>query len=192
MFDAIFPSFDEALPMSAVATPAVLDFRALWGRGLSFDRFLMVSAREHLPLWEGVYRTATIPEWAIRPSDQASIRLLVLAEDWCGDAANTVPVLQQWAEQGAGELRILKRDDHPAVMDRYLTGSSRSIPIVIVLDGEFQELGHWGPRPVELQAWVMAHKGTMEKGARYKEVRRWYAKDRGETTLREVLTLVKR
>lgn len=173
--------------MSAVATPAALDFRALWGQSLLFDRFLSECAPEHRPLWEGVHRTATIPEWAIRPSDRAPIRLLVLAEDWCGDAANTVPVLQKWAEHGGVELRILKRDEHPAVMDRYLTASSRSIPIVIVLDAEFQELGHWGPRPAELQAWVMAHKDTMEKGARYKEVRRWYAKDRGVTTLRELL-----
>lgn len=173
--------------MSAVAVAPALDFRALWDQGLSFDQFLKESAPEHLPLWEGVYRTATIPEWALRRSDHAPIRLLVLAEDWCGDASNTVPVLQKWAEQAGVELRILKRDEHPRVMDRYLTGSSRSIPIVIVLDAEFQELGHWGPRPAELQAWVMAHKDTMEKGARYREVRRWYAKDHGESTLREVL-----
>ena len=45
------------------------------------------------------------------------------------------------------ELRMLRRDQHPEVMDRYLTNGSRSIPIVIVLDEEFRELGHWGPRP---------------------------------------------
>ena len=53
------------------------------------------------------------------------------------------------------ELRIVLRDEHPEVMDRYLTNGSRSIPIVIALDEEFRELGHWGPRPRELQAWVM-------------------------------------
>jgi hypothetical protein len=84
-------------------------------------------------------------------------------------------------------LRIIRRDEHPEVMNRYLTRGARSIPIVIVLDREFRELGHWGPRPAELQAWVMAHKDTMPKEERYKEVRRWYARDRGETTLREVL-----
>ncbi|MFI5234456.1 MAG: thioredoxin family protein [Gemmatimonadales bacterium] len=177
--------------MSALSGPVALDFRTLWDQGFSFDQFLKTSTPEHLPLWEGVYHTAVVPEWSIHPSDHASTRLLVLAEDWCGDAANTVPVLQKWAEQGGVELRILKRDEHPAVMDRYLTGTSRSIPIVIVLDGAFRELGHWGPRPAELQIWVMANKATMEKGARYKEVRRWYAKDHGETTLREVLALLK-
>lgn len=159
---------------------------------MSFGRFLAGSDPTHLPLWEGVYRTATIPEWALRLSVPPSIRLLVLAEDWCGDAANTVPVIQKWAEAAGVPLRILKRDEHLALMDRYLTNGSRSIPIVIALDEGFEELGHWGPRPAELQAWVVAHKGTMDKSARYKEVRRWYARDRGETTLREVTRMLGR
>jgi hypothetical protein len=87
-------------------------------------------------------------------------------------------------------LRILQRDENPELMDRYLTNGSRSIPIVIALDEEFNELGHWGPRPTELQAWVMANKDTMPKPERYKEVRRWYARDRGETTIREVAAVL--
>ena len=173
--------------MSAAAVTPSLDFRALWEQAIPFHRFLAESAPEHLPLWEGIYRTASLPDWSLRPSASPPLRLLVLAEDWCGDASNTVPVLERWAQATGAELRILKRDEHPEVMDRYLTGTSRSIPIVIVLDAEFREVRHWGPRPTELQAWVMAHKATMPKGERYREVRRWYAKDRGETTLREVL-----
>jgi hypothetical protein len=72
-------------------------------------------------------------------------------------------------------------------MDRYLTNGARSIPIVIALDESHQEMGHWGPRPTELQAWVMANRGTMPKSELYPQVRKWYARDRGETTLREVL-----
>jgi hypothetical protein len=58
---------------------------------------------------------------------------------------------------------------------------------VVALDENFEELGHWGPRPSELQAWVMANRGTMAKSELYPQVRKWYARDRGETTLREVL-----
>lgn len=172
--------------MSVTALPA-LDFCALWDQALSYDRFIAESAAEHLPLWNGVHRTATIPDWSLHVPGASDLRLLVLAEDWCGDAANTVPILARWAEAAGSELRILRRDEHPEVMDRYLTGTSRSIPIVIVLDRECREVRHWGSRPAELQAWVMAHKDTMSKDDRYREVRRWYARDRGETTLREVL-----
>jgi hypothetical protein len=116
--------------------------------------------------------------------------LLVIAEDWCGDASNTVPILARLGDEAdCLEMRIIKRDEHPQVMDRYLTNGSRSIPIVIALDQDFHELGHWGPRPSELQAWVMANKDRMPKTELYPETRRWYARDRGETTLREVLAL---
>ncbi|HET7042220.1 MAG TPA: thioredoxin family protein, partial [Gemmatimonadales bacterium] len=98
--------------------------------------------------------------------------------------------LANWAAEVGTELRIIDRDSWPAVMDRYLSDGARAIPIVIALDPAFHELGHWGPRPLELQAWVQAHKTTMTKDERYKETRRWYARDRGETTIREVVGAV--
>ena len=81
----------------------------------------------------------------------------------------------------------MRRDEHPEVMDGYLTNGARAIPIVIALDPDFAELGHWGPRPTELQAWVMARKGIVPKVDLYPQIRKWYARDRGESTLREVL-----
>ena len=165
----------------------VTDFRGLWDRALRFDAFVAASA-EHGALWSAVHRLARLPDWAAAAATAAPRRrFLVLAEDWCGDASNTIPVLDRWAALGEGlELRILRRDEHPAVMDRYLTNGSRSIPIVIALDEGFAEVGHWGPRPAPLQAWVMAHRGTMPKDELYPRIRAWYARDRGETTLREV------
>ena len=167
----------------------MLDFRSLWQQAMPLEEFVAASGEQHRGLWEGVYRLARAPAWSetMLPPGQGR-HLLVLAEDWCGDASNTVPVLARWAEAVDGlSLRILRRDAHPEVMDRYLTNGSRSIPIVVALDEDFNEVGYWGPRPRELQAWVMANKDTVPKAERYKEVRRWYARDRGETTIREVM-----
>jgi hypothetical protein len=167
----------------------MLDFQTLWDKGYSFEAFLAGSTK-HRGLWEGIHKLARIPEWAftaVRAGQQR--KLLVIAEDWCGDASSTVPVLARLAEVLPGlELRIILRDQNPEVMDRYLTGGSRSIPIVIALDERLQEVGHWGPRPQVLQAWVMANRQTMPKAELYPQVRKWYARDRGETTIREVLT----
>ena len=167
----------------------MLDFRKLWEEGLAFDAFVESCKAEHCGLWRGVYSLARIPAWAREAVPPGTSRkLLVIAEDWCGDASNTVPIVAKLAESVPGfELRVIQRDTYPDVMNQYLTNGSRSIPIVIALDQNFQELGHWGPRPTELQAWVMANRGTMPKTELYPQVRKWYARDRGETTVREVL-----
>ena len=168
-----------------------MDFARLWADALPYDRFLDESKDQHKGLWVGVYGLARIPQWAREAVGRSPrLRFLVLTEDWCGDAANTIPILARLVDEVPGpQIRILRRDENPAVMDRYLTGSARSIPIVIVLDDEFRELGHWGPRPAPLQAFVMANRATVPKAELYPQVRKWYARDRGEATLREILAI---
>lgn len=171
---------------------ATSDFEVLWNRAIPYEQFVS-QAKENRALWEGVYRTAKIPQWALERACEhgKQVRLLVIAEDWCGDASNTVPVLARLGDlAGCLEMRMIPRDENPVLMDRYLTNGSRSIPIVIALDADFGELGHWGPRPAEIQAWVMEHKATVPSDERYKYVRRWYAKDQGKSTLRAVLALL--
>jgi hypothetical protein len=174
-------------------TSAQLDFASLWDMALDYPSFVAASGT-HKAMWEGVYRLARIPDWAldgVRPF-AGRRHLLVIAEDWCGDASNTVPILARLSDlSGHFDLRILRRDEHPALMDQYLTGESRSIPVVIVLDESFEEVGHWGPRPTVLQDWVTANR-AMPKAERYPQMRRWYARDKGETTLREVVEVVSR
>jgi hypothetical protein len=169
-----------------------LDFHALWERALTYDEFVKQST-EHCGLWTGVYRLAHIPPWALERACAVgrTFRLLVLAEDWCGDASNTVPFVAKLGSLGhCLEMRILRRDENPDVMDRYLSGTARAIPIVIVLDETWREVGHWGSRPAELQAWVLEARKTTPKEDLYPQIRRWYAKDKGESTLREILALL--
>jgi hypothetical protein len=169
-----------------------LDFRSLWGQALLFEQFVRASTA-NADLWSGVYRLSTTPDWARTEACGAGavFRLLVLAEDWCGDGANTVPHLAKLADQSPClELRVLRRDEHPDVMDRYLTGTARSIPIVIVLDEGFFEVGHWGPRPRRLQQWVTDVRHANPTAHLYPQIRRWYAQDKGASTLREVLQLL--
>lgn len=166
----------------------MVGFRELWEVALPYERFVAAS-EQHRGLWEGIYRLMRVPEWAFQAVPPGTRRrLLVIAEDWCGDASSTIPVVARFADAVPGmELRVLRRDEHPELMDRYLTSGARAIPIVIVLDEAWRELGHWGPRPAALQAFVMENRPLIPKAELYPLVRRWYARDRGETTLREVL-----
>jgi len=170
-----------------------LDFAVLWDQAEPFDRFLGRIMKLQ-SLWEGSTRAAVIPEWAQLRFSQLphGLRLLVLNADWCLDSASTVPTLARLAEVVPGvEMRVLDRDQYPQVMDQYLTEGTRSIPLAILLDRDFRQLGHWGPRPKELQAFVRAHLDRdMSKEAIHLEIRKWYVGDRGNAMLREIGEIV--
>ncbi len=169
-------------------------FADLWDRALGYQQFVDAAKPEHRDLWRAVHRLARVHDWSVEQARALGgpFRLVALSEDWCGDAVNTLPVLAKWSEAaGNVELRVLRRDEHPEVMDRYLTGTARGIPVVIVLTADMQELGWWGPRPRALQQWVKEERAKgREKAELYPEIRRWYARDKGETTLREVLAVM--
>lgn len=162
-----------------------------WDSAESWDDYLARVAKNP-ELWHGVHDRVRLPE-SMPDADTllACSYLLALSEDWCGDAANSLPVVAHMARHYGVELRVLERDANLELMDQYLTdGRSRSIPVVIALDCDFNELGWWGPRPTDLQGWVLGEGMTMESGERYKRTRRWYAKDKGASTVREVLAML--
>lgn len=180
-------------------TPPIFDaadppLQARFDGAQPFTEFL-ASATENVAQWRDTYRLAKVPEEAIARVAALPGRyyLLVLSEDWCGDAINTVPLLARFADAAPNlELRVLARDANPDLMDAHLTGASRSIPVVMVLDERFAEHGWWGPRPRELQAWVLGPGQALEKTERYRQVRTWYARDRGRSTLAEVSEIIER
>lgn len=174
---------------------APIDLRARWVEALTFEQFVG-RARSHEIFWHDMTRRASAPMDAVARGRAlpAERKLLVLLEDWCGDAINTMPMLAALVAQVPQlELRVLERDRNLDLTDRHLSDGARAIPVVIVLDEQFQELGWWGSRPTVLQAWVMsAEARAMNPDARYREIRHWYARDRGVTTIDEVLTLLER
>ena len=158
----------------------------------NFEEYL-AGVQKNRDLWHAVHERARVPENLVRRARRSGKRwnLLALSEDWCGDAVNTLPVVSRLAEKAGWEFRVLGRDANPDLMDTHLTnGRSRSIPVVIAYDERFREIGWWGPRPAELQAWVLDEGLAMSSPERYKVIRGWYARDRGATTAREVLDIL--
>ncbi len=166
--------------------------RARFEAAATFEEYLETVDRNR-DLWHAVYQRASAPEELVAAARAQPGRwhLLALSEDWCGDAVNTLPVVARLADAAGWDFRVLSRDDNPDLMDAHLTnGRSRSIPVVIVYDQGFREIGWWGPRPGEIQEWVLGEGLAMPSPERYKVVRRWYAKDKGRTTLKELLELL--
>ncbi len=91
---------------------AELDYRDYWERAFTFDRYVAHEVETNRSLWEGIYKKSRTPKSAIRRAAEIGGRwkLLVLSEDWCGDASNFRPRPRQ-IRGGRAQLRA---PDHQA------------------------------------------------------------------------------
>lgn len=101
----------------------------------------------------------------VRPEDVAffqglaqPLNVLVITEDWCGDALANVPVLAKLAqESGKLNLRLFLRDQNLDLADQYLKeGKYRSVPVFVFFDDQMRELGHFIERPARATAEMAA------------------------------------
>lgn len=119
---------------------------------------------------------------------------LVLIESWCGDGAQSLPVLNKMAEASPNiSLKIALRDQHLPLMDEFLTDGGRSIPKLIMLDESTEEVMEtWGPRPSVATAMVREQKSKFgEITPEFRtELQRWYSKDKGLNVVSDILKLL--
>lgn len=163
-----------------------------WATAPTFEAYVE-GAKKNRELWDAIHQRATVPADLVARvrALPGSWKLLVLSEDWCGDAVNLVPVVARLAERAPNlELRVLARDESADLMNAHLTGGARSIPVVIVYDARLREVGWWGPRPRELQEWFLREGKPLPHAERYPRMRAWYARDRGRSTLEEIVALL--
>lgn len=108
---------------------------------------------------------------------------VVITEDWCGDSAQTLPVVAAIAALNPQiSLRILDRDTYPEAIDGYLTNGARSIPIVVATQfdevGNSEELWVWGPRPDAAKPLVTTWKNEHETNTDwYPLLHTWYTQN---------------
>ncbi|GAB3886266.1 thioredoxin family protein [Spirosoma agri] len=117
---------------------------------------------------------------------------LVLTESWCGDAAQSIPVLHHMAEQSPQvSIRFLLRDKNPDLINAYLTNGGKSIPkLICVRTTDLKELGSWGPRPAQLQVLFTEWQNKMPFPELAEKLQRWYNDDRTQAIQREFLELI--
>lgn len=118
--------------------------------------------------------------------------LLILAEGWCGDAAQNIPAIQKIAETTPKlEVRILLRDENLELMDLFLTNGTRSIPKVLVVEKvSLQVVAEWGPRPAPAQQVMLDMKAkNASSEEKSKAIHVWYAMDKSQTLQKEFIHL---
>lgn len=123
------------------------------------------------------------------------ITWLVISESWCGDAAHIMPIINKVAELNDNiDYKVVLRDENEALMDQFLTNGGKSIPKLIMLDSETNTvLNTFGPRPTVATNMVQDYKA--EHGMltpEFKEdLQRWYNKDKGQSTIEDLVSLLK-
>ena len=170
-----------------------MTLRTFYDQGLTVDAYTALLDKDQLDLHRLYERRARVP-----PQDVDAVRasgpchVLVITEPWCGDSLAIFPLVARLFNEAGCEVRVVRRDEHPELIDQYLTNGGRAIPMVIVMDAALRERFHWGPRPREAQDIVPKHKedvaaGRMDKADVHKLVRAFYARNHGQAIVSELL-----
>jgi hypothetical protein len=127
--------------------------RARWDKGLTYEAFKAGMTRNQERFLENERRVVLDPE-TVRTfkSLPQTLRVLVLAEDWCGDVIANLPVLGRILKEAPRlDVRVFYRDQNLDLMERWLNqGKYQSIPVFAFFDENFRELGHWIERPASV------------------------------------------
>ena len=126
-------------------------------------------------------------------SVQEPVTWLVLSEGWCGDAAQTLPIINKIANQSDQiDLKIVLRDENEELMNQFLTNGGKSIPKLIALNKHNEVINSWGPRPSLATKMVQDYKeehGQLDADFK-QDLQVWYNKDKGADTQKDMLTLL--
>jgi len=142
-----------------------------------------------------IFKTIEITDSFLSVLNQINKKVywIIISEPWCGDAANSVPIIAKAAMRNpAIKLKIFLRDSNPEKMDYYLTNGTKSIPILIMLDENLNEVFRWGPRPKELQKLVIEMKNSnqFQKEDIIKKIQLWYLEDKSKSIQEEITQLL--
>jgi len=117
---------------------------------------------------------------------------LVLTEGWCGDAAQTLPIINKIANESEKiDLKIILRDENEELMDHFLTNGGKSIPKLIALNKNKEVIDSWGPRPsipTQMVEDYKAKHGQLDADFK-KDLQVWYNKDKGKNTQEDMMKL---
>jgi thiol-disulfide isomerase/thioredoxin len=140
------------------------------------------------------YKKAEIKETI---KEDKKINLLAITEPWCGDSTAILPVIIKFFEKGNAEIKIALRDQNIDLIDKFKTRGGKAIPIILVLDENFNLIMQFGPRPVKAQQIYEDNReyietGKIEKQVIMRKIRTFYSKDKGKTILEEFVDELKK
>jgi Thioredoxin len=163
--------------------------RERFAQGMTFEQYLdqMGTNKEKF--------VEFLNEIKIRPEDRAGLErlgkklnVLVITEDWCGDALYNFPVLARMVEGNPNvEMRVFLRDKNPDLMNQYLNqGIYRSIPVFVFFDETMNELARFIERPAAQTEEIEKKMLEVRRGLRADRYKDWR-----EGVVQEIRSLLK-
>jgi hypothetical protein len=128
-------------------------FNRLFDNGITYEEYANKSDK-HLEKLNSSFNAGRMAAQKLS-HDQISqlnekMRVLCIAENWCGDCANGVPIIAVLADMFPNwDLRISSRDSNPKEIDSfYSTAGRKKIPVIIFADEDGDEIMRWIERPM--------------------------------------------
>lgn len=155
-----------------------MELNKWFNKGLRTDEYLK-DLDKHKENFDQVYQTFQLPadDDFYQTTEAKKLRVIVLAEAWCGHCMLNIPILIKMLDATNTPLRFLRRDENLELMDKYLTnGKSRTIPIFIFINESGEEVAKWGPWADITKELVdelkvnLPEKGTPEYDAKFKQL----------------------
>jgi hypothetical protein len=131
--------------------------RQRFAQGMTFQQYLDQMTTNKDKFLETMAATHVTPQDRAAFADRREkLNVLVLTEDWCGDALTNFPVLARMVEGAPNvEMRVFLRDQSPDLMDQYLNrGLFRSIPVFVFFDADMKEVARFVERPPKITEYM--------------------------------------
>lgn len=162
----------------------LIDWPEVLARGLDYFAWLATAEKpEHATAIDAARLGLNLPDAAHAALQKLAkpVRVVAIAEPWCGDVRRHVPVLQRLADASAGRLtvRYVRRDDPSGIFARNLTNGGEAIPRFVFLSSDHVETGTWGPMPAAARALVARGKAANDIPGARKLVTALYNADPG-------------
>jgi len=184
----LFAGVQGAPGCGAPASPWPDSLSGLFQRGRTYAAFLD-AARSRRETWIDNTQSAGIDSSVLARARavSGSWELLAVAEDWCGDSANTIPYIARLVDSVPSlALRIVNSSDGRWVMERYRTPDGRAAtPTIVLLDSAGNPVGCFVERPLKLREVLAATQGRRES-----TLSEWRRQDAGRSTVEEIVALL--
>lgn len=173
--------------------PSHAELAALYEGGKTYVEF-RDAATKRTEAWNEHHGAAHVPDALRTRVSSLPFRwwFLVVAEDWCGDSANTIPYVAKLVDVVDNlDLRIIDSEVGRAIMEAHRTPDGRAAtPTVLLLTEDFREVGCWVERPAKLQQWVLENEARLDEEELLERKYAWYEADEGQETVAEMVRMI--